>query len=299
MDYHRGRGYEVVVTNAQGLQTKTSFSITHRFKIIERKAATCTERGYCIFQCVSCGGKYEGNREDPIGHDYKTETIAATCIENGYVKHTCKNCGDTYETDQIAATGHLYTKYTRAPACETDGGLVRRCTICVYEYIVTAEKATGHEYATVIVGAATCETDGERRFYCKKCGNEYFKTIPSFGHTFELLGNEKRGDKEIRMYHCATCGAEKEEIENLYGGVILYMIYLFELYSPYMKTVLLITSGIWSVFVGVFFAIAQRNDEKEKSRRIIRNYLIGIAAIFVILAGLPYLLRGIAALISG
>ena len=77
------------------------------------------------------------------------------------------------------------------------------------------------------------------------------------------------------------------------------MIYLFELYSPYMKTVLLITSGIWSVFMGVFFAIAQRNDEKEKSRRIIRNYLIGIAAIFVILAGLPYLLRGIAALISG
>ena len=293
-------GYEVIVTNAYGLQTKTSFSITHRFKIIERKAATCTERGYCIFQCVSCGGKYEGNREDPIGHDYKTETIAATCIENGYVKHTCKNCGDTYETDQIAATGHLYTEYTRAPACETDGGLVRKCTLCGYEYIVTAEKATGHEYATEIVGAATCETDGERRFYCKKCGNEYFKTIPAFGHTFELLGNEKRGDKEIRMYRCATCGAEKEEeIENLYGGVSSYMIYLFELYSPYMKTVLLITSGIWSVFMGVFFAIAQRNDEKEKSRRIIRNYLIGIAAIFVILAGLPYLLRGIAALISG
>ena len=255
-------GYEVIVTNAYGLQTKTSFSITHRFKIIERKAATCTERGYCIFQCVSCGGKYEGNREDPIGHDYETETIAATCIENGYVKHTCKNCGDTYETDRVAATGH--------------------------------------EYATEIVGAATCETDGERRFYCKKCGNEYFKTIPAFGHTFELLGNEKRGDKEIRMYRCATCGAEKEEeIENLYGGVSSYMIYLFELYSPYMKTVLLITSGIWSVFMGVFFAIAQRNDEKEKSRRIIRNYLFGIAAIFVILAGLPYLLRGIAALISG
>ena len=255
-------GYEVIVTNAYGLQTKTSFSITHRFKIIERKAATCTERGYCIFQCVSCGGKDEGNREDPIGHDYETETIAATCIENGYVKHTCKNCGDTYETDRVAATGH--------------------------------------EYATEIVGAATCETDGERRFYCKKCGNEYFKTIPAFGHTFELLGNEKRGDKEIRMYRCATCGAEKEEeIENLYGGVSSYMIYLFELYSPYMKTVLLITSGIWSVFMGVFFAIAQRNDEKEKSRRIIRNYLFGIAAIFVILAGLPYLLRGIAALISG
>ena len=293
-------GYEVIVTNAYGLQTKTSFSITHRFKIIERKAATCTERGYCIFQCVSCGGKYEGNREDPIGHDYETETIAATCIENGYVKHTCKNCGDTYETDRVAATGHLYTEYTRAPACETDGGLVRKCTLCGYEYIVTAEKATGHEYATEIVGAATCETDGERRFYCKKCGNEYFKTIPAFGHTFELLGNEKRGDKEIRMYRCATCGAEKEEeIENLYGGVSSYMIYLFELYSPYMKTVLLITSGIWSVFMGVFFAIAQRNDEKEKSRRIIRNYLIGIAAIFVILAGLPYLLRGIAALISG
>lgn len=50
--------------------------------------------------------------------------------------------------------------------------------------------------------------------------------------------------------------------------------------------------------MGVFFAIAQKNDEKEKARKMLINYFVGLVVIFVIVVACPYLVRGIAALIT-
>ena len=47
--------------------------------------------------------------------------------------------------------------------------------------------------------------------------------------------------------------------------------------------------------MGVFFAIAQKNEDKEKARKMIRNYVIGLVVIFAILVACPYLVKGIAA----
>ena len=80
---------------------------------------------------------------------------------------------------------------------------------------------------------------------------------------------------------------------------VAYVEYLFEQYQPYMWWVLLATAGVWSVVMGVFFGIAAKNEDKEKARKMIKNYVIGLVVIAVILVACPYLVRGIAALIAG
>ena len=59
------------------------------------------------------------------------------------------------------------------------------------------------------------------------------------------------------------------------------------------------TAGVWSIVMGVFFAIAQKNEDKEKARKMIKNYVIGLVIIFAILVACPYLVKGIVALIAG
>ena len=50
--------------------------------------------------------------------------------------------------------------------------------------------------------------------------------------------------------------------------------------------------------MGVFFAIAQKNEEKEKAKKMIVNYVIGLVVIFTILVACPFLVRGIAILVT-
>ena len=57
--------------------------------------------------------------------------------------------------------------------------------------------------------------------------------------------------------------------------------YLFCQYQPYMWWVLLATAGVWNIVMGVFFAIAQKNEDKEKARKMIKNYVIGLVRILL------------------
>ena len=84
-----------------------------------------------------------------------------------------------------------------------------------------------------------------------------------------------------------------------YGQVSSYVVYLFEQYRPYMWWVLLACAGIWSIVMGVFYGIAQKNEDKEKARKMLKNYVVGLVVIAVILVACPYLVNGIAALIAG
>ncbi len=46
--------------------------------------------------------------------------------------------------------------------------------------------------------------------------------------------------------------------------VLSYIGYLFGQYQPYMWWVLLATAGVWSIVMGVFFAIAQKNEDTQE-----------------------------------
>lgn len=51
--------------------------------------------------------------------------------------------------------------------------------------------------------------------------------------------------------------------------------------------------------MGIAIIIAKKNEEKEKAKKMLVNYCIGMVVIFVILIAAPLLVRGIAALIAG
>ena len=304
-DYTKGTwiktegGYTVTVTNEYGLSTTKTFSITHNYVVTKIVEPTCTTKGYSVFKCTSCGDEYEGNVKLALGHNYDVETVEATCTTYGCIKHTCLNCGDTYETDVRTALGHKYTETTKEATCTENGGQLHTCTVCGYEYLTDTVKATGHDYATSVVREPHCETEGERIFHCAKCGDEYYTEIPATGHNFELTESTVVDGENIRTYVCTNCGAiTKQNMGEQYEKVSSYVEYLFEQYQPYMWWVLLATAGVWSV-MGVFFGIAAKNEDKEKARKMIKNYVIGLVVIAVILVACPYLVRGIAALIAG
>ncbi len=305
-DYTKGMwiktegSYTVTVTNEYGLSTTKTFSITHNYVIVQIVEPTCTTKGYSVFKCTSCGDEYEGNVKLAFGHNYDVETIDATCTTYGCIKHTCLNCGDTYETDVRTALGHKYTETTKEATCTEDGGQLHTCTVCRYEYLTDTVKATGHDYTTRVVREPHCETAGERIFHCEKCGDEYYTEIPATGHNFELTESSVVDGENIRTYVCTNCGAvTTQNMGEQYEKVSSYVEYLFEQYQPYMWWVLLATAGVWSVVMGVFFGIAAKNEDKEKARKMIKNYVIGLVVIAVILVACPYLVKGIAALIAG
>lgn len=114
-----------------------------------------------------------------------------------------------------------------------------------------------------------------------------------------LSDKSKSLENSNSPYTCTACGASyTQELGDQYEEVTSYVEDLFEQYRPYMVWVFLATAVIWSIVMGVFFAIAHKNEDKEKARKMIVNYFVGLVVIFVILVACPFLIRGIAALVT-
>ena len=160
--------------------------------------------------------------------------------------------------------------------------------------------ATFKKYTRTDAKEETCEEDGNRHHICTRCGDQYDTAIPHFGHTFEIVDEHNEGGTVVRVYRCSVCGySYTQDLGNQYEEVSNYVEYLFQQYSPYMIYVFLATSGVWSIAMGIAIAIAKKNEEKEKAKKMLVNYCIGMVVIFVILIAAPLLVRGIAALIAG
>ncbi len=43
-----------------------------------------------------------------LGHFYETNVTPATCTEDGFTVYTCASCGDAYTADEVSAIGHRY-----------------------------------------------------------------------------------------------------------------------------------------------------------------------------------------------
>ena len=86
-------------------------------------------------------------------------------------------------------------------------------------------------------------------------------------------------------------GEQYEKVSN-------YVEYLFDEYSPYMVWVFLGTAGVWSIAMGIAIIVATKNEDKVKAKKMLVNYGIGLIIIFAILVAGPFLVRGIAALVS-
>ena len=198
------------------------------------------------------------------------------------------------------ALGHNFLTLTKGATCTEFGKTIYSCQICGYEKTVqNGSYPTGHNYSNAIVKAPTCKEDGERKYVCDKCGDKYTEKIVAKGHSYAITDSHSENGKTVRTYTCTVCGDSYiQELDDQYEEVSTYVEELFDAYSPYMIWVFLGTAAIWSIVMGVFFAIAQKNEEKEKAKKMIVNYVIGLVVIFAILVACPFLVRGIAVLVT-
>lgn len=266
MNYTEGRmisnegHHEIVLSNNANKTKKYTFKIEHYYKVVSQTAATCYENGVANYECSQCGDTYEETLYSS-GHTFNIVSTPSSCTESEHIVYACSKCGESYETEG---------KYP-----------------------------TGHSYVITITKEPTCTEDGIRLNTCEKCGDSYETKIVANGHSYGIAEIQTSKGRTTRIYTCETCGAKyKQELGDQYEEVSNYVDYLFEQYSPYMWWVLLASAGVWSIAIGVMIAIAQKNDEKEKAKKMLVNYVIGLVVIAVIVVACPYLIRGIASLIT-
>ena len=229
----------------------------------------------------------------------KGETVPPTCSEQGYTEYKCSQCGESKKDDYTEANGHSYQMTTKPATCTEMGETVYTCEVCGFEYKEEGEYPSGHSYTTSITKSPTCTEEGQRHYRCDKCGYEYTASIPATGHDYRITDEQNEDGSTKRVYTCANCGdTYTQDLGNQTEMVTNYVEYLFEQYSPYMIWVFLATAGVWSIFMGIMIIIAHKHEEKEKAKKMLVNYLVGLVIIFGILVAAPYLVRGIAALVT-
>ena len=281
------------------LQSPDPCAAGHTY-VAEKVDPTCTEEGFTRYTCSVCGDSYTGEKTPPLGHAYRDEIISPSCTEGGYTRHTCERCGDEYTDAATPALGHIFETYESAASCTEYGRVMQVCQRCGREEDgEVVSYPMGHDYSNHVIRSAECTCSGERVFHCDRCGYEYHETIPAIGHNYAITDTSSENGITTRVYTCTVCGdSYSQELGDQYEEVSSYVEELFETYSPYMWWVFLATAAIWSIVMGVFYAIAQKNEDKEKAKKMLVNYLIGLVVIFVIVVACPYLVRGIAALVT-
>lgn len=234
-----------------------------------------------------------------IDHYYKmVDQTAATCFADGVKEYECSQCGDTYE-EVLYSSGHTYSVSSTPSSCTEKEHLTYICNRCGDKYEAEGNYPTGHSYNNEVVTAPTCTTDGLRRSTCEHCGYSFDTKIAANGHNYNITDTTTKNGKTTRTYTCSDCGhSYKQELGDQYEEVTNYVEYLFEKYQPYMWWVLLASAGVWSIVIGVMIAIAHKNEDKEKARKMLINYVIGLVVIAVIVVACPFLVRGIAALVT-
>lgn len=252
--------HEIVLSNNAYKTKRYTFKIEHYFKVVSQTAATCSENGVATYECSHCGDRYE-ETQYTSGHKFNITSTPSSCTESEQIVYTCSLCGERYETE--------------------------------------GNYPTGHNYNSTITREPTCTADGERLVKCENCDASYKEVITANGHNYQISDTSTKNGKTTRIYKCVDCGdSYKQELGDQYEEVANYVEYLFEQYSPYMWWVLLASAGIWSIVIGVMTAIAQKNEDKEKAKKMLVNYVMGLVVIAVIVVACPFLIRGIAALIS-
>lgn len=260
---------------------------------------TCVDKGYTTHICSRCGTGYNDTFVDALGHAYEPLRIEPTCTEEGYIGQCCSRCSDTYKTQILKANGHDYVETYVEVTCTEDGCVLHICLTCGYEYKTDIVKASGHSLETKVLLASTCEGKGERYYGCTKCDYERIDEIPERGHNYEISQETNADGVITRTYVCTICAQSfEQDMGEQYEKVSNYVEYLFDEYSPYMMWVFLATAGVWSIAMGIAIIIATKNEDKVKAKKMLINYGIGLVVIFALLVAAPYLVRGIAALVS-
>ena len=299
-EYIAQEGINIVeVRKIYGPSTIKEINIGH-FYVTQKFESTCLENGFTLHHCVNCGDDYKDEFIPLLEHNYEVEEIVdPTCAENGYITYRCTDC-DTIYTETQPALGHDYSIIEYPPSCTEHGKNHYTCQKCGHEHDEqNGAYPTGHDYTCAIIVPATCTQEGIRRYTCDACGDTFDVHIDAIVHDYVVTDTKLDNGNILRIYVCAMCGdTYEQEISNNYEEVVEFIEHLIDKYTISLVWVFLITAGIWSIAIGVTIIIAHKNEDKEKAKKMLINYCIGLVVISVILLACPLLLRGIASLIT-
>lgn len=88
----------------------TDVEIQHSYSVTKSVAPTCTEDGYKVYTCGSCGDSYT-ETITATGHSYtRTKTVEATCAEDGYNDYLRYSNGSVSASRSANTTAYIFTE---------------------------------------------------------------------------------------------------------------------------------------------------------------------------------------------
>ena len=249
--------YFVNIINEIGISSNISFNISCYYKFIDEIKPTCINEGYKIYRCISCNNE--------LKTDIKNKTLI-----------------------------HSYIIDYLDPTCNNNGGIINKCIYCSkYFYIIKKEKLY-HNYEAVILTPPTCIDMGERLLVCKYCNKEKIQQVPKLNHSFIILDELEEDNSITKIYTCTNCNTiETTSYDTKEKEIIKAVDEILNTYFKYMVSILLLTSLIWSLYIGIKTILSYKLEERINVKKMIINYVIGLVVIFVIIVAIPYLLKGV------
>ena len=262
---------------------------------------TINDNNYNKNEILSIEGTYDVKIENEIGNIsylsfeiscyYEfTKIVDANCLEDGYTLYKCISCNKEQKTNIKTNGTHIYEIKNLPPTCINSGGVLHYCIICNENFLTNIIPKLNHNFNTFISISPSCIETGERTYHCEVCGYIKRESINMLNHEFILLEEIKENNEITRYNSCINCQTIIVEKISLESNTINKTI---DSYSKYIIMILSITSCIWSLFIGIKIVIISKKEESINVRKMIKNYIIGLIAIFIILLAIPYLIKGI------
>ncbi len=182
------------------LQPQTRIVATGHDWVFGEKLSDTTHTHVCA---NGCGAAYNRNME------YTDDVVAATCEADGYTQHTCTVCEFTYRDAVVEKLGHAYG--TPTPAYENDRYVHK--SVCANDPTHVLIEACEFDDD---VHEVTCVEDGFTEHTCRQCGGTYKDGIVVHtGHSFTewritIPATCVRNGEQKR--HCEKCSTEETEI---------------------------------------------------------------------------------------
>jgi len=218
------------------LVSESAEAVQHEYETIVI-APTCTEDGYTIYNCLTCGDFYIADEIPALGHLFENWIYVnasmhtadcsrcgqvqqteghnwndgvlvknPTCTELGMVLYTCYDCGGTIAIVEDMLE-HIYEVVVTAPTCTENGYTTYTCVDCGDSYITDEIPALGHTYDAVVT-APTCTEIGYTTYTCCVCGDTYTADeTPALGHSYETIVTAPTCTEiGYTTYFCSVCG---------------------------------------------------------------------------------------------
>ncbi len=152
---------------------------------------TCEEKGYTLYECVSCGYTFEADFIAPLGHSYTDRTIAPTCESVGYESHFCSVCGIEDRDGYVRPLGHSYKETVTEPTCDEAGYTLHKCETCGFSFTSDYVASIGHEFTKSYVRPNIGRT-GYTLYTCSVCGSKHVDDYVFYSDIFSGAEGEGR-----------------------------------------------------------------------------------------------------------